>query len=85
MRAYGTEVALIQPVAEDQVAMGRNLMSAARRQQVIDTAERTVAAQLREPGMRALLRGLPKGEPHKLRRPRGPAESWPPIGARRAA
>lgn len=85
VRAYGTEVALIQPVAEDHAAMGRNLMSGARRQQVIETAERTVAAQLREPVLRALLRDLPSGEPHKLRRPRGPVESWPRIGARRAA
>lgn len=88
VRAYDTEVALIQPVAEDHAAMGRNLMSAARRQQVIEVAERTVTEQLREPSMRALLRDLPAGEPHKLRRPRGPVESWPRIGAgrgRRAA
>ena len=85
VRAYGTEVALIQPLAEDHVAMGRNLMSAARRQQVIETAERTVAAQLREPAMRELLRGLPRGEPHMVRKPRGPVEGWPRIGARRAA
>ncbi len=85
VREFGTEVALIQPLAEDHVAMGRNLMSATRRQQVIETAERTVTAQLREPGMRALLGNLPQGEPHKLRKPRGPAESWPRIGARRAA
>jgi NTE family protein len=81
VRAFDTEVALIQPVAEDQAAMGRNLMSAARRQQVIEVAERTVAQQLREPKLRALLRGLPKGEAHKLRQPRGPASSWPAIGA----
>jgi NTE family protein len=85
VRAYGTEVALIQPLAEDHVAMGRNLMSAARRQQVIETAERTVAAQLREPSMQELLRALPQGEPHKLRKPRGPVEGWPRIGTRRAA
>ncbi len=83
VRAFGTEVVLIQPVAEDHAAMGRNLMSAARRQQVIEVAERTVGEQLREPSLRALLRGLPQGEPHKLRKPRGPASSWPASGSRR--
>jgi NTE family protein len=89
VRAFDTELALIQPVAEDHAAMGRNLMSAMRRQRVIETAERTVTAQLREPALRALLRGLPKGEPHKLRKPRGAPATWPSIGTsssgRRAA
>ena len=62
-------------------------MSAERRQDVIETAERTVAEQLRDPEIRALLAGLPKGEPHKISRPSGPPSSWPEIrpAARRAA
>jgi NTE family protein len=90
VEAYGTQVALIQPTAEDHAAMGRNMMSGARRNDVIATAERTVARQLRSPELRALLDGLPQGEPHKLRRPDGPPSTWPEIvpsaaRARRAA
>jgi NTE family protein len=77
---FGTEVVLIEPTAEDHRAMGRNLMSASRRQRVIETAERTVLAQLRRPEVRALLKDLPAGEPHKIRRPEGPPSSWPRIG-----
>ena len=79
VREYGTEVALIQPTAEDHAVMGRNLMSGARRNDVIETAERTVAEQLRSPQLRDLLADLPEGEPHKLRRPDGPPAEWPEL------
>jgi NTE family protein len=79
LRASGTSVALIQPTAEDLRAMGRNWMSPARRQQVIETADRTVAEQLEEPEIRRALGGLPRGEPHKLRRPPGPPSEWPRL------
>jgi len=46
---------------------------------VIETAERTVAEQLREPAIRELLQDLPEGEPHKLRRPDGPLSTWPEL------
>jgi NTE family protein len=87
VRAYGTKVVLIQPKADDLDAMGRNLMSPERRDLVIETAERTVAEQLRAAGVREKLEGLPRGEPHKLRRPAGPPSEWPVIEplARRAA
>ena len=54
---------------------------------VIDTAEETVARQLRRPEIRALLGDLPSGEPHKIDRPSGPPSSWPELraSARRAA
>jgi NTE family protein len=77
VRRFGTEVLLIEPTSEDHGAMGRNLMSAGRRQQVIETAERTVREQLRGPEARALLERLPRGEPHKIRRPAGRPSSWP--------
>jgi NTE family protein len=80
LRRFGTEVVVIEPTPEDHRTMGRNLMSAARRQRVIETDERTVLAQLRRPETRALLEGLPAGEPHKIRRPEGPPSSWPRIG-----
>ncbi len=79
VRRFGTEVALIEPTADDFQAMGRNMMSASRRQLVIETAERTVLEQLRRPGLRGLLGDLPPGEPHKIRRPAGPPSSWPPM------
>jgi hypothetical protein len=67
--------------------MGRNWMSTERRQDVIDTAEETVAKQLGTPEVRALLEGLPKGEPHKISRPSGPPSTWPELltSTRRAA
>ena len=89
VRAYGTEVALIQPTSEDLAVMGSNLMSGKRRHEVIETAMRTVAKQLRGPELRELVAGLPEGEPHKIERPPGPPSSWPSIvpgrDARRAA
>jgi NTE family protein len=87
VRRFGTEVIVIEPTAEDHAAMGRNWMSAERRQDVIDTAEETVARQLDRPGVRELLAGLPKGEPHKIARPAGPPSTWPEMrsSVRRAA
>ena len=38
--------------------MGRNLMSTRNRNQVIEVAQRTVAAQLREPGERRAARRI---------------------------
>ena len=76
---FGTEVAVIEPTAEDIRAMGRNMMSVSRRQKVIETAERTVLEQLRRPELRALVSELPPGEPHRIRRPAGPPSTWPPF------
>ncbi|MFL5894193.1 MAG: patatin-like phospholipase family protein [Thermoleophilaceae bacterium] len=81
VRDGGAEVVLLQPVAEDLVLMGRNLMRRKRRHDVIEMARRTVAEQLREPGVAEVLRGLPPGEPHKIARPDGDPSTWPPIGA----
>jgi NTE family protein len=87
VRRFGTEVVVIEPTAEDHAAMGRNWMSSERRQDVIDTAEETVAKQLRDPRVRKLLNDLPAGEPHKISRPAGPPSTWPELGGvnRRAA
>ena len=40
VRRFGSEVLVIEPTAEDRAVMGRNWMSAERRQQVIETAQR---------------------------------------------
>jgi NTE family protein len=79
VRAYGTEVALIQPTAEDLAIMGSNMMSNKRRHEVIETALRTVGDQLQGSEFQELLKGLPKGEPHKIQRPAGPPSTWPEI------
>jgi len=78
LRAKGTGVVLIQPTTEDLDQMGPNLMSRRNRNPVIETAVRTVSEQLREPGNRELLEGLPRGNPYKVRRPDGHPSTWPP-------
>jgi NTE family protein len=80
VRRFGSEVLVIEPTAADHAAMGHNLMSGGRRQQVIETATRTVREQLQRPEIRDLLDDLPAGEPHKVRRPSGPPSSWPQLG-----
>jgi NTE family protein len=79
VRGFGTEVLVIEPTPADQAAMGRNLMSASRRQQVIEAAMGSVTEQLQRPEVHELLSGLPPGEPHKIRRPAGPPSSWPEL------
>jgi NTE family protein len=86
VRAKGTRVVLIQPVADDLALMGRNLMRRKGRHDVIEMARRTVAEQLRDPAVADVLAGLPQGAPHKVSRPPGDPATWPPIGpAARAA
>jgi NTE family protein len=86
LRATGADVVLIQPVADDLALMGRNLMRRKGRHDVIEMARRTVAEQLRAPGVAELLADLPAGEPHKVARPAGDPSTWPAIGpAARAA
>jgi NTE family protein len=85
VRRFGTKVLLIEPTPEDHDAMGRNLMNRSRRQQVIETAERTVLDAIRRPEARAVLEGLPSGSPHKIRRPSGPPSSWPRLEPARRA
>jgi NTE family protein len=80
VRAKGTQVVLIQPLAADLALMGRNLMRRKGRHDVLETARRTVAQQLRAPAVAELLGALPAGEPHKIARPTGEPASWPPIG-----
>jgi len=86
VRESGTEVLLIQPTAADIAGMGSNWMSRQRRQDVIVRARETVAEQLQGGEVREVVRDLPPGEPHKLRRPSGHPSTWPElVPARRAA
>lgn len=77
VRAAGTEVILIQPTVDDLEAMGANLMSRSRRNEVIETALETTSAQLRQSQLGERLAALPRGLPELLRRPPGSASSWP--------
>lgn len=77
LREAGIEVVLIQPTADDLAVMGGNLMSSSRRHEVLETAIRTVTAQLREPAVGARLAQLPAGDADLVRRPTGPPSSWP--------
>jgi NTE family protein len=79
VRASGAEVLLIQPKLQDLDAMGTNLMSARRRDRVIEVAAQTVADHLREPDTRARLRDLPAGDTMLVRRPPGPITDRPPF------
>jgi NTE family protein len=80
LRAEGTEVVLVQPLQDDLAVMGNNLMSSRRRNEAIAVAQRTVAVQLREPGVRELLAGLPPGDPEKIHRPdHQPPARWPRL------
>jgi NTE family protein len=71
VEASGTKVVLIQPAIQDLDAMGTNLMSTSRRNEVIDVAFETVTHHLRTPEMREQLAGLPPGDPLLVRRPPG--------------
>jgi len=67
-------------LADDLALMGRNLMRRKGRHDVIVTARRTVAEQLRSAGVAELVRDLPPGEPHKIAKPAGDPSTWPAIG-----
>ena len=69
---------LIQPTGEDLAVMGPNLMSSKDRNPVIQTAQRTVAAQL-APEYRDLLAALPPGDERRVRRPPGDPATWPRL------
>lgn len=58
LRAGGTEVMLIQPTASDLRVMGWNLMSRARRGEVIEMAARTTAQRLRRRSVHGSRAGL---------------------------
>jgi NTE family protein len=79
LRAAGTDVVLIQPTIQELDAMGTNLMSTRRRNQVIEVAVDTVGHHLREPDVRARLAGLPAGRPELISRPQRSLGGPPPF------
>lgn len=77
LREAGTDVVLVQPTATDLEVMGTNWLSSRRRHEVIETAVETVSAQLAKGENHRLLKGLPKGDPHKVARPADlPPSGW---------
>jgi len=86
LREEGTEVILVQPTVRDLDAMGTNLMSSRRRQEVLELGVQSVTEHLRESGLDGdLAARLPAGIPELVRRPRRPASSWPSFRALAAA
>jgi NTE family protein len=83
VRRFDTEVVIIEPTADDHAVMGLNWMSARRRREVIETAEQTVAQQVRRPAVQKALAALPRGEPYKIRQPEGRPSSWTRLAAHR--
>ncbi len=75
---------LIQPVGEDLQVISRNLMSTRNRNQVIETARRTVAEQLARPENAERVADLERGDPRRVRRPAGRPEEWPDLDEIRA-
>ena len=78
LRESGTDVVLIQPTVHDLDVMGTNLMSSARRHDVIERGAASVTEHLRDSGIgEQLAATLPAGMPALVRRPRGTPERWP--------
>ena len=67
LEAEGTRVILLEPIADDLVAIGGNVMDERRRARVMQTAMRTTLEQLRRPEHRSLLRLLER----RVSAPRG--------------
>jgi NTE family protein len=80
LQEAGTEVLVMQPTVHDLDAMGSNLMSRGRRNEVITTAVETVTAHLHGSAAGERLSLLPPGLPELVRRPPGPASGWPEFG-----
>jgi NTE family protein len=74
LQAQGTQVMVLEPLAEDLVAMGGNVMDDRRRARVMQTAARTTLEQLNRPEFSRLLAHLelpprmPRLEPARLPR-----------------
>jgi NTE family protein len=81
LREAGTRVLILQPGEQDVALMGFNLMSGARRLEVMEQARRSVATELR--GMRS--RGGPLPDRAAPRGRRTPARRAARAGRRRAA
>ena len=77
LRAEGTEVLLLEPMAEDLAAIGGNVMNERRRGRVMRTATRTTLQQLERPELRRLLAKLER--PLPPRRVAVPATAKPSL------
>jgi NTE family protein len=80
----GTHVIVVEPAADDLIAIGHNLMNARRCKRVLEVALRSTTRQLRSPGVQGLL-GLLPGDHQKTRRARQLAELLRSAGFAAAA
>ena len=85
LRERGVEVVLIQPTVRDLDVMGTNLMSRARRHEVIEMAVETMTEHLRQTPLGERLAELPQGIPELVRRPVRRPRDWPDFSALAAA
>jgi NTE family protein len=83
----GTRVLLLEPLAEDLVAIGHNVMDERRRGRVMETATRTVLERLRQPELTPLLAAIERAPaaPRGTSRAASPAAADPPAMSRRSA
>ena len=80
LRASGTDLVILQPTVHDLDVMGTNLMSGARRHEVIERATDSVREHLRDCGLgERLAAALPAGAPALVRRPKGSPDRWPDM------
>ena len=80
LRASGTDLVILQPTVHDLDVMGTNLMSGARRHEVIERATESVSEHLRECGLgERLADTLPAGAPAMVSRPKGSPDRWPDL------
>lgn len=77
LRERGTDVVLLQAVADDLQYMRGNVMSVARRHAVLEKSRETMRRQLADSPLPDLLRDLPPAPDHRVRRPEGPPQDWP--------
>jgi NTE family protein len=80
----GTHVVVIEPTADDLIAIGHNLMNARRCMRVLEVALKSTTRQLRSPGVRGLL-GLLPGDRRQTRRARQLANLFRNAGFAAAA
>jgi NTE family protein len=77
VRETGTEVVLLQALAEDLEFMRGNVMSTARRHAVLEQARISMHRQLDQTPLREILGRLPRAPEHRLRQPDGDPVTWP--------
>ncbi len=77
LERLGKHVFLIEPQADDLMAMGFNYMSRRGLDRIVKTAVRTTTAALKGTALGRRLSALPSGHEDRLRRPETDPANWP--------